>query len=278
MGMLVCHANRLSIHHNFFSGSSGRNPKLDGGNLDKWKDRHVLHPVFDVRNNLVYNWEWDATTVNHGARVNVVGNVYVPGPSTRGHRHALIVRALQDGTKAYVADNLSPFLKDEGDAWSMVFVATPEKDLRRVGLPPSASVNRFGAQPERYRAPQPFDAPAVRSVPAAELAETLLVRAGALPRDRTDRRLVEEFRDRGGAVGAPQRTVETPIPQPAPGLPNPDSDRDGMPDSWETEHGLNPHDAGDGAQDSDNDGYTNVEEYLHRVAAELESKMAHLRQ
>ena len=44
-----------------------------------------------------------------------------------------------------------------------------------------------------------------------------------------------------------------------------DADNDGMPDEWEMKHGLSPNDAGDSAQDKDNDGYTNVEEYLNRT-------------
>ena len=41
-----------------------------------------------------------------------------------------------------------------------------------------------------------------------------------------------------------------------------DTDRDGMPDSWETEHGLDPNDPEDRNDDPDMDGYTNLEEYL----------------
>jgi hypothetical protein len=41
-----------------------------------------------------------------------------------------------------------------------------------------------------------------------------------------------------------------------------DSDRDGMPDDWETEHGLNPGDPADAAGDLDKDGLTNLQEYL----------------
>jgi hypothetical protein len=49
-------------------------------------------------------------------------------------------------------------------------------------------------------------------------------------------------------------------------LPAPhDADQDGMPDDWETENGLNPADSEDQNEDSDADGYTNLEEYLHSL-------------
>jgi hypothetical protein len=41
-----------------------------------------------------------------------------------------------------------------------------------------------------------------------------------------------------------------------------DSDRDGMPDDWETQNGFNKNNPSDAAQDADGDGMTNLEEYL----------------
>lgn len=41
-----------------------------------------------------------------------------------------------------------------------------------------------------------------------------------------------------------------------------DSDNDGMPDIWELTYGLNPNDPSDARLDIDNDGLTNLEEYL----------------
>jgi hypothetical protein len=42
-----------------------------------------------------------------------------------------------------------------------------------------------------------------------------------------------------------------------------DSDHDGVPDSWEKKFGLKSNDPADGAKDADDDGYTNVEEWLN---------------
>jgi len=48
-------------------------------------------------------------------------------------------------------------------------------------------------------------------------------------------------------------------------LPAPaDSDRDGMPDAWETKKDLNPNDATDGNK-VETDGYTMLEKYLNSI-------------
>ena len=38
-----------------------------------------------------------------------------------------------------------------------------------------------------------------------------------------------------------------------------------MDDEWEARVGLDPSDGADGATDRDGDGYTNLEEFLHRL-------------
>lgn len=47
--------------------------------------------------------------------------------------------------------------------------------------------------------------------------------------------------------------------------PTLDSDGDGIPDQWETANGLNPYDPADAALDFDEDGFTNLEEYLAKT-------------
>lgn len=44
-----------------------------------------------------------------------------------------------------------------------------------------------------------------------------------------------------------------------------DADGDGLPDEWERRYGLNPDDPADANADSDNDGFTNMEEYLAKT-------------
>jgi 1,4-alpha-glucan branching enzyme len=54
----------------------------------------------------------------------------------------------------------------------------------------------------------------------------------------------------------------------------PDVDGDGLPDSWETAHGLNPNDPFDATQDPDNDGYTNAQEFKNGTDPHVWNKPA----
>jgi len=65
------------------------------------------------------------------------------------------------------------------------------------------------------------------------------------------------------AVGNNPGSWSSNEPSPGTGLvtSSGDQDSDGIPDSWETQHGLNPQDPADAAQDPDRDGMTNLEEY-----------------
>ncbi len=47
----------------------------------------------------------------------------------------------------------------------------------------------------------------------------------------------------------------------SPGVPPVDTDKDGMPDNWETQYGFNPNDPSDAAKDFDKDGVSNLDEF-----------------
>ncbi len=90
-------------------------------------------------------------------------------------------------------------------------------------------------------------------------------------RDAVDRRLIGELTslgkrgktlphtdDRGEALaGGLGEVVGGPAP--------PESDGDGIPDGWETAHGLNPRNAAD-AGGLDSSGYSQLEVYLNSLA------------
>ncbi|NQT00607.1 MAG: hypothetical protein HQ580_01145 [Planctomycetes bacterium] len=51
-------------------------------------------------------------------------------------------------------------------------------------------------------------------------------------------------------------------------LPAPqDTDQDGMDDKWEKQNQLNPKDPADRNGDRNNDGYTNLEEYINSITS-----------
>jgi hypothetical protein len=49
------------------------------------------------------------------------------------------------------------------------------------------------------------------------------------------------------------------------GAAAPDRDHDGMADDWEMAHHFDPNDPTDSPRDRNDDGYTNVEEYLNSL-------------
>lgn len=61
------------------------------------------------------------------------------------------------------------------------------------------------------------------------------------------------------------------------GKPYKDSDGDGMPDDWETAHGLNPNDPTDANKDCTGDGYTNIEKYINGISTTVKTDWTDLR-
>ena len=110
--------------------------------------------------------------------------------------------------------------------------------------------------------------PPIRQQSAEEAYELVLAHAGAsLPRrDAVDVRVIESVRTgrptfQDGIIDSPADVGGWPEYESAPAPA--DADVDGMPDAWETRHGLDPNDPADVEEDGDGDGYTSIEEYLN---------------
>jgi len=246
-----------SFHHNLFASNTARNPSIG------WGD------VFDLRNNVLFNWEHrsvdggDATS-----RVNVVANYYKPGPATQagemqyriGRPDAL--RNFHEGPGPggwYVADNSVLGHPDvTADNWKGIHF--DDKAHQHT-----AEIDAFTAH---GRALAPHAAPAITMQTAEQAYDLVLAGAGAtLPhRDPVDERIIASVRSgkptfANGIVNTPADVGGWPDYRNA--TPALDSDHDGMPDAWERANGLDANDPADGAKDPDKDGYTNLEEYLN---------------
>lgn len=80
-------------------------------------------------------------------------------------------------------------------------------------------------------------------------------------RDTIDQRIINDVKNGTGKIIDDPSDVGGWI-TPSSGTGCQDSDHDGMPDTWESNHGLNPNDKNDGSQVSSS-GYTNLENYLN---------------
>ena len=241
-GALVRADGDVSYHHNVFAHHSSRNPRP--GTYEDARKRGI---IFDFRNNLVYGWGSRAGYSSADkANINYVGNYLKPNASSKTPRTAFSVGG--HGTTAlYVAGNF--------------FEGSPEGSRDNWRLIDKAD--------QAVHAPTPFPfAPVTTDVADAALVAQLLGDVGAtLPvRDSVDTRVLRQVRDGTGKIIDSQNDVGG-WPQLAAGRAPADTDGDGMPDTWETAHSLDPKNAADGPKLVAGTGYTQLETYLNSLVA-----------
>jgi rhamnogalacturonyl hydrolase YesR len=244
---------RASFHHNLLAHHASRNPRFNGSRYSGKPDSENV----DFRNNVVYNWGFNSAYGGERGRQNMVANYFRPGPATRPGVRGRIVEPWDSLGRWYVAENFvdgSPAIS--ADNWN-------------GGVQGAfAAVQRT----KHENASFPF-APVTTERPDAAL-RSVLARGGAnLPRrDPVDERIVREVREGsatyGGTWGAGTGIIDAqdqvggwPDLHAAPA--EQDNDHDGIPDAWETGHGLNPLDPADGAALAES-GYTHLEQYLNQ--------------
>lgn len=236
----------ISIHHNLLFSSRDRHPTL-GGELS---DQGEATAIFDFRNNVIYNWE-GACNLSSG-RFNVIGNYWRPGPNSKPYKKELPIQP-----KAMTDDVTFGFLS------SNVFEDMPEwtasnYDAFEWGVRGGKYTGRV--TPEKFKQPAeivpPADRPATHS--AEEAYALVLANAGVSnARDAADERVLAGVKARTHRRIDCQKEVGG-WPELASGTAPKDTDRDGMPDEWEKQNGLNPDDPKDGNAVKA-EGYTAVE-------------------
>lgn len=178
-GSLIRAAGGVTLHHNLWAHNDSRNPRL-GDNYG-----NLPYPVFDVRNNVVYDYGAIASgmTGDH-LSANYVGNYIRPGPSSNRTRGpialtdtAAVTYFIRDnvveGRDELTADNARLFDRRQVDGRALFTLVT-----------------------------RAFPAPPVRTTSALDALRDVLAGAGATRprRDAVDARLVREVEQRSGRI------------------------------------------------------------------------------
>ena len=240
---------KYSFLRNLYAHNRGRNPRP--GNYDS--NPHDKDPeglLLDFRNNVIYNWGgrhagYNADSVSV-TRLNYVGNFLIPGADSEPTGIAYSTGS--PFNRAFFAGNAFAGEVPE-DPWSLV-------NFRDTWTADNVS---------DYRQSEPFEAGPVSTDDAAIAYARVLHSGGASrpKRDPVDVRVIDSVKNRSGRSIASQDDVGSwPVLTSAP-APQ-DTDRDGLPDAWETAHGLNPQDPADGNKIA-SDGYTMLEHYLNEL-------------
>ncbi|MFW6203154.1 MAG: pectate lyase family protein [Marinilabilia sp.] len=249
--------DNISIINNLFAHNMGRNPLMSSNS----RNIHVI-------NNLVYNWGHmspgfgthmqifkDEIPINDAM---IYRNYYRKGETS--HDFPVLRKwgfSLVDGSTLFVEDN---YIDDGG-------TLTPIEEV-------SPSYLKEPEYFEEYLINNPPDNwdrhyEKIRSI--NDVDDYVLKNAGArMPiLDEVDERIIEETDSYSGDfVDSPYQRGGYPS-QRAGEAPE-DSDRDGIPDKWEIEKGLDPESAEDASENNLSPYYTNLEMYLNELAGDYQ--------
>ncbi len=246
--------NHISILTNLFAHNHMRNPLITGNDFS-----------IDVVNNLVYNWGGidgygthfsDSEGKGRCGDINVYKNYYKAGGNS--NEDPLFRRGnfqlIPDASSIYMDSNWVSYT--QGAGWAKEL--SPYYDELLAGRP--YLINQWERAVE-----------VTNVLEVDEIEAYVLAHAGCrVPvLDGTDLRILDDVvHGTGSLINSPSEVggYETY----SAGTAATDTDQDGIPDAWETQHGLNPNQAGDG-----NDTvlyYTNLECYLNELATSYQNR------
>lgn len=261
-----------SLHHNLLAHNEGRNWSLGGG-LDA---SGYYAGRLDIFNNVVYNWR-SRTTDGGAMEVNFVNNYYKPGAAISQTKALNAQYGSFPGKQQYYFEgNVMPgyFTTNNQAAGKTTSTETggtlPENSnppyspwVSAPFFPSYATIDEVTNAYKKVLSDVGCNQPMIDDHDVRVIRETIngtytytgtgpYGGSPGLPNSQND---VGGWEDYGNAV----RPVDW------------DTDHDGLPNWWELIKGLNPNSApGDFSEsngDPDGDEYTNLEDYLHWLAA-----------
>lgn len=277
-----------SYHHNLLAHHDSRCPRM--GERPKTGPRDTT----DFRCNVMYNWSGLGCYGGENMNMNFVNNTYKPGPATMSRNESVQKRICGIGVNedqsnpmyltwatVYVDGNVNTLHEDvAADNWTNGIWKHIDAKYRLN--------SKWNLDEDKMHLAEPMKYYYVTTHTAADAYERVLDYAGAsLSRDELDRTIVGDTRDgkatytgKGdgngpGIIDSPRdnRPADagsdwSPWPALASTVAPVDTDRDGMPDEWETARGLNPSDPSD-ALLTDDEGYTMIECYINSLVEDI---------
>ena len=262
----------FTFYGNLWAHHYARNPSIGGQQHlrsgQKEADRHRTD--VNLVNNVIYNWRGQPThrSLLGAVRINMIGNYYINGPEKDADR--VFTEGTTGCTVVYQSGNCID--SDQDKLHNGRQITTPDQIDR--------TFREFGPGDEIITEGSGSPLPFIQSVagnvlPAEESYEQVIQDAGcSLVRDAVDDHLVRSVEQRTGRLIDSQEQLRTadgtlegiddvqPERRPA----DFDTDGDGMPDAFETHHGLDPADPTDGNKSTLSPaGYTNLEVYLDEM-------------
>lgn len=277
-----------SFHHNLLANHVSRNPRIDHPQI--YGDFVSTHRGnVDVRCNAIYNWKDNVTYGGEDGHFNIVNNYYKRGPASTDRKYFVDAYGYYDKDGVRYADEY-PVLYISGNVNTSHADLTAANDASSVYWHNGASYGNYNTV---QTAPLSIVGPSGQKTfttthTAADAFARICGYAGAsLSRDAVDNRACTDAQSgkatctdggngsKGGIIdtqsavgGWPEYSADA-----AQTAKNADADKDGMPDWFEDEFGLNKADASDGnLKTLDHFGrYTNLEMYLHYLVKDIVS-------
>jgi hypothetical protein len=257
-----------TYHHNILAFHDSRNPRFCGSRYTNSPSTELVNFV----NNVIYNWGGNSGYAGEGGRYNMINNYYRSGAATGSSAKYRIFSPNADA-----GDNAQPI-----GVWGTFYLTgnvmknNPEVNTNNwLGFQPVSLGTKSITDLESS---VPFLSPVLTTQTATDAYLSVTAYAGAsLKRDAVDTRVATNILNgtiscstgsngsTGGFIDSQKDVGGWPTYTFDPNAVPVDTDGDGMPDSWETAHGLDPNNASDGSTKTLDGNYTNVEIYLNEL-------------